>query len=227
MKEMEFLSCYSLTDCNGKLQFVILSRRNPCFYESAVQVFWKHCREKGRNCSWQCFLPVWRTFCGFQQIWNCRLQSLQVWKSLKFVVWSRVKDTTITTYNDSEEEGFWENIVGKKILITGIFSFSVKNQNDWQIFNTLPNVNIIWLVQFLSLCRRQNKYESKTIFFKGGKKRSWERRKYCKVTSIFSFYCNDFNPFQNKFHIFNNIFVIFCKCFQTGTVWNVVGLVKS
>ena len=39
----------------------------------------------------QCFLPVWRTFCHFHQIWNCRLQTLSVWKSLKFVVWERVK----------------------------------------------------------------------------------------------------------------------------------------
>ena len=35
----------------------------------------------------QCFLPVWRTFCHFRQIQNCPLQSLSVWKSLKFVVW--------------------------------------------------------------------------------------------------------------------------------------------
>ena len=35
----------------------------------------------------QCFLPVWITFLHFRQIWNCRLQTLSVWKSLKFVVW--------------------------------------------------------------------------------------------------------------------------------------------
>ena len=34
----------------------------------------------------QCFLPVWITCCHFYQIWNCRLQTLSVWKSLKFVV---------------------------------------------------------------------------------------------------------------------------------------------
>ena len=33
-----------------------------------------------------CFLPVWITFCHFRQIWNC-LQTLSIWKSLKFVVW--------------------------------------------------------------------------------------------------------------------------------------------
>ena len=35
----------------------------------------------------QCFLPIWITFCHFHQIWNCRLQTLSVWNSLKFVVW--------------------------------------------------------------------------------------------------------------------------------------------
>ena len=35
----------------------------------------------------QCFLPFWRTFCHFHQFQNCRLQTLSVWKSLKFAVW--------------------------------------------------------------------------------------------------------------------------------------------
>ena len=42
----------------------------------------------------QCFLPVWRTVSHFHQIWNCCLQTLSVWKSLKFVVWKRVKGTS-------------------------------------------------------------------------------------------------------------------------------------
>ena len=37
-----------------------------------------------------CFLPVWRTFWHFHLISNCRLQTLSVLKSLKFVVWERV-----------------------------------------------------------------------------------------------------------------------------------------
>ena len=40
----------------------------------------------------QSFLPVWRTFCHFHQIQNCRLLTLSVWKSLEFVVWERVKE---------------------------------------------------------------------------------------------------------------------------------------
>ena len=39
----------------------------------------------------QCLLPIWITFCHFRQIWNCRLQTLSVWKSLKFVVCKWVK----------------------------------------------------------------------------------------------------------------------------------------
>ena len=39
----------------------------------------------------QCFLPVWRTFFHFHKIWNCCLQNLSVWKSLKLVVWERVE----------------------------------------------------------------------------------------------------------------------------------------
>ena len=39
----------------------------------------------------QFFLPLWRAFCHFQRIWNFCLQTLSVWKSLKFVVWERVK----------------------------------------------------------------------------------------------------------------------------------------
>ena len=39
----------------------------------------------------QCFLPIWITLCHCHQFWNCCLQTLSVWKSLKFVVWERVK----------------------------------------------------------------------------------------------------------------------------------------
>ena len=39
----------------------------------------------------QCFLPFWKPFSHFHQTKNCCLQTLSVWKSLKFVVWERVK----------------------------------------------------------------------------------------------------------------------------------------
>ena len=54
----------------------------------------------------QCFLLVLRTFCNFNQVWNCRLQTLSVWKSLTFVVWERVN------YNMDH----WQNISTKTHL---------------------------------------------------------------------------------------------------------------
>ena len=38
----------------------------------------------------QCFLPIWRIFYHFHQVWNCHLQTVSVWKRLKFVIWKRV-----------------------------------------------------------------------------------------------------------------------------------------
>ena len=40
----------------------------------------------------QCFLPCYITSCHFHQIQNCRMQTLLVCKSLKFVILERVKD---------------------------------------------------------------------------------------------------------------------------------------
>ena len=66
---------------SNHLQSVSLAKWLAVFL-SAVQVFWKH-YAKRRNCSRretspfpQCFLPVWRAFCQFQQNLNCRLQPL-------------------------------------------------------------------------------------------------------------------------------------------------------
>ena len=58
----------------------------------------------------QCFLPMWRTFRHFHQIWICRLQPLSVSKCLKFVVWERFNlHETILSFNDSEKESFWKH----------------------------------------------------------------------------------------------------------------------
>ena len=76
--------------------FLTLSQTSPGFYVSAVQVFGEKTAGKGEIARYeqfllfpQCFLPVWRTFFHFHQIWNYRLKTLSVWKSLKFVVWER------------------------------------------------------------------------------------------------------------------------------------------
>ena len=52
------------------------------------------------------FFPIFRTFCHFYQIWSFRLQTLWVCKSLKFVVWERVKNLL---YN-SDFKSAWENM---------------------------------------------------------------------------------------------------------------------
>ena len=65
-------------------------------YNSFVHFFWKHVGkgEIAHNEQFllypQCFLPIRRELSHFQQIWNCHLHTLWVWKSLKFVVWERV-----------------------------------------------------------------------------------------------------------------------------------------
>ena len=54
---------------------------------SAIKVFWKPWEKEElletSNSSLfpPCFLPFWRTSCHFHQIYNCRLQTLSVWKS--------------------------------------------------------------------------------------------------------------------------------------------------
>ena len=50
----------------------------------------------------QCFLPIWLTLFYFHQIFYCRLQTLSVWKSLKFDIWERVKQST--EQNDEHAE---------------------------------------------------------------------------------------------------------------------------
>ena len=58
-----------------------------------------------------CFLTFWKTFIHVYQISNCRLQTLSVWESLKFVVWERV--------NNLEIEDFFFDM--EKTLVTSIF----------------------------------------------------------------------------------------------------------
>ena len=70
--------------------YLFLSQTSPGFYMSGVQVFFfKFCGKK-RNCSLRAispfpsvFSPIWRSVCYFHQIWNCRLQTLSVWKRVK------------------------------------------------------------------------------------------------------------------------------------------------
>ena len=49
----------------------------------------------------QCFLSFERTFRHLHQIQNCRLQTLSVWKSLKFIIWERFNSFRHKFYSSS------------------------------------------------------------------------------------------------------------------------------
>ena len=79
-----------------------ISQTSPGFYVSAVQVFWNtvgKARYEQLLLFQKCFVPICRTFCHFHHIWNCCLQTLSVWKSLKFVVWERVRQLKVSFNN--------------------------------------------------------------------------------------------------------------------------------
>ena len=80
----------------------------------------------------QCFLPDWISFCHFHQIWNCHLQSLSVWKSLKFVIWERVKKNFRLF-----DPGIVRNIVRK---IASEVDFLLWNRGCW----LTPDYKIFW-----------------------------------------------------------------------------------
>ena len=48
------------------------------------------------------------TFCQFHHIWNCCLQTLSVWKSLKFVVRERVKFCCSSPPSHPPKKLFWK-----------------------------------------------------------------------------------------------------------------------
>ena len=73
-----------------------LSKTSPGFCVCCTSLENTVCKEEiARNEQFlffsQCFLLFCRTFCQFHKIQNCRLQTFSVWKSLKFVVWEKVK----------------------------------------------------------------------------------------------------------------------------------------
>ena len=75
---------------------IIPSQTSPGFYMSAVQVFWKLCEKENSlvksnfSFSHSAFHPFGElsvTFIKFEIV----VRKLSVWRSLKFVVWERVK----------------------------------------------------------------------------------------------------------------------------------------
>ena len=52
----------------------------------------------------QCFLPIWSTFCHSHKIWIRHLQTLSVWKGLKFIIWEWVNGKL---YLLTKRQFFW------------------------------------------------------------------------------------------------------------------------
>ena len=83
-----------------------LSQTSPGFYVSFENTVGKG--EIARNEQFllfpKCFPPVKRTFCHFHQIRSCRLQTLSVWKNLKFVVWERITSAEFLAQSNKNED---------------------------------------------------------------------------------------------------------------------------
>ena len=69
-----------------------LSQTSPGFYMSVAQGFWKHWEKEKLlvTSNFSFSHSVFYTFCNFHRLWNCRLQTVSVWQSQRFVVWERV-----------------------------------------------------------------------------------------------------------------------------------------
>ena len=124
------------------VRVLTLSQTSPGFYVSAVQVFLKTLWEKEKlliNEQFllfpQSLLPIWKTLCHFRQIWKCHLQTLSVWKRLKFVAWERVKWHLVTALVGSRQQCTfsalfsWSTMFGKGNLTD--LSTKKKKKKGW------------------------------------------------------------------------------------------------
>ena len=107
----------------------------------------------------QCFLPVWRTFFHFNQIWNCCLQFLSVFKSLKFVVWERVNRFLFIQCRLFKKKILKPLMESRKMQVGSISSvfpqcllpfYRGSSSFDWHFF-FVRNHSKLWLVKNL-LC---------------------------------------------------------------------------
>ena len=96
-------------------------------YVSALQVFWKHCGNIMSNFSFchSAFYPLGELSAFFIKWKYCRLQALSVWKSLKFVIWERVKDYTAcnSSHITNKQVCANHNSVMLKGFLHGMFVF--------------------------------------------------------------------------------------------------------
>ena len=75
--------------------FYLLGELSAIFIQPKILVCSSHSENFlpfSSNLKFLSVLPIKRTFCHFHQIENCHLQTLSVWKSLKFVNWERVME---------------------------------------------------------------------------------------------------------------------------------------
>ena len=95
----------------------------------------------------QCFVPLWRTFCLFYPIWIYRLQSFSVCKSLKFIVWERVKTqegTFLTTVSKSQ---MWF-MVSYNVFV--ILTFKIFLNSAW-LKIVCAHRQSVWVMNFLTV----------------------------------------------------------------------------
>ena len=78
----------------------------------------------------QCFLSVWGTFFHLHLTSVCRLQTLSVWKSLKFIVWERVRIKPLFTFHRVRPYIYTTNIYIKYIHVARVealpYSYDMK-----------------------------------------------------------------------------------------------------
>ena len=112
----------------------------------------------------QCFQPDWRTFRHFHQIGNCRLQTLLIWKSPKFVVWEGV-NMGMLVFQDrvrkkfSVEEGDHVSLVNVYRAFLKVCVDSLPNYQflEWTKFKALADDKLKFANDdFLSLGKREN-----------------------------------------------------------------------
>ena len=185
----------------------------------------------------QCFLPIWRTFYHFHQIWNCRLQTLSCWKSLKFVVWVKVEKLGSFLKGSSEEiqlVGRYKNQHKGKEKVYNWF-FIPNKYTKYQIWFTnliisLPHDNYQTCPKWKHLSKTSKMYLTILVNFPltlyhtiprfnvTGKKslmKTLRKKEKMLATSIFSFSDNVFYSIKGPLRHLTHVEIV-CKSFQFG-----------
>ena len=104
------------------------------------------------------FIPIWKTFFYFHQIWNFLL-ALCIWKSLKFVIWERV-DIIFGTFSrmqleqqKKETEKLSSHLTGEGFTSSSSRTgtvFHLPNSPSKTGFSTLPSTELFGTRKALS-----------------------------------------------------------------------------